>query len=256
MYGQGRGERTRFSDQPSHRDDRSHYGEQDFRDTSYGTPANSGREANLDRGDYGRDANLGTQGWARDGAQGYGRYSGDRDRHPERQYGIRGGAGYGVYDIGGQGAAGYRRLSNNTYDDMDFGTRHWGRGEYEGGDRRRGGHEESFLERVGEAVGKFFGKGPKGYKRSDDRIKEDVNEALYVHHDIDASDIEVQVSDGVLTLSGTVDSRRTKRLVEDVVERISGVKDVINHLRSKQFSNSSETTSEMGYPAPDDTSRH
>lgn len=77
----------------------------------------------------------------------------------------------------------------------------------------------------------FAGRGPKGYRRSDERIQEEVCERLTRHPAIDASDIEVRVAGGEVTLTGQVDSRRTKRLVEDVVDRCSGVVDVANQLR-------------------------
>lgn len=80
-------------------------------------------------------------------------------------------------------------------------------------------------------LGLHAGKGPKGYRRSDERIREDVNEALSAHSEIDASEIEVDVKEGIVTLSGTVDSRQIKRLTEDTVEGISGVTDVKNDLR-------------------------
>ena len=79
-------------------------------------------------------------------------------------------------------------------------------------------------------LGPHSGKGPKGYSRSEERIKEDVCEALLAHTEIDATEIEVEVSKGVVTLSGTVDSRQTKRMVEHEAESISGVIDVKNDL--------------------------
>ena len=78
--------------------------------------------------------------------------------------------------------------------------------------------------------GPFSGVGPKGYQRSDERILEDVCERLTRHGQIDASDIEVHVKDGEVTLSGSVDDRAAKRMAEDVVDDVSGVKDVHNNL--------------------------
>lgn len=49
--------------------------------------------------------------------------------------------------------------------------------------------------------------------------------------DIDASEIEVNVSNGEVTLAGTVRSRHEKRRTEDVTERVTGVRDVHNTLR-------------------------
>jgi osmotically-inducible protein OsmY len=79
--------------------------------------------------------------------------------------------------------------------------------------------------------GPHAGKGPKGYSRSDDRIREDVSEALSQHGDIDASEIEVDVQNGEVTLSGTVSSREAKRAAEETAEGGSGVKDVQNRIR-------------------------
>jgi len=79
--------------------------------------------------------------------------------------------------------------------------------------------------------GQHAGRGPKGYLRSDERIEEDVNEALAQHPEIDASEIEVKVSNGEVTLAGTVTERQFKRMAEDITERCSGVQDVRNEIR-------------------------
>ena len=79
---------------------------------------------------------------------------------------------------------------------------------------------------------RHFGKGPKGYKRSDEKIHDEVCELLTSHYDIDASEIEVEVKEGVVTLGGSVESRRTKRMAEDVVADMNGVQDVRNNLRA------------------------
>lgn len=75
------------------------------------------------------------------------------------------------------------------------------------------------------------GRGPKGYVRSDERIREDVNDRLTYDPDVDASDIEVSVKDCDVTLNGTVASRHEKRRAEDCAESIRGVRDVQNNLR-------------------------
>ena len=63
---------------------------------------------------------------------------------------------------------------------------------------------------------------------------EDAHERLTRHGGVDASNISVSVEDGEITLEGTVDSRRAKRMAEDAVEDISGVRDVHNRLRVQQ----------------------
>lgn len=75
------------------------------------------------------------------------------------------------------------------------------------------------------------GRGPKNYQRSDERIREDVCERLTMDHDVDATDIEVNVREGIVTLEGTVAERRAKRIAEDVAESVRGVRDVQNNLR-------------------------
>ena len=81
--------------------------------------------------------------------------------------------------------------------------------------------------------GSYTGRGPKGYQRSDERIREDICERLTNHPEIDASEIEIQVKSGEVTLTGTVDRREAKRRAEDVAESVSGVKDVHNQLRAQ-----------------------
>jgi hypothetical protein len=80
-------------------------------------------------------------------------------------------------------------------------------------------------------AGSFAGRGPRNYQRSDDRIREDVNERLTADARIDASDIEVRVQNGEVTLSGTVNDGRTRRLAEEIIEDMPGVRDVHNDLR-------------------------
>lgn len=79
--------------------------------------------------------------------------------------------------------------------------------------------------------GPHRGRGPRGYKRSDDRIHEEVCDRLEAHGGVDASDIEVKVEGCEVTLTGTVPDRRTKRLAESVAESVRGVVDVHNQLR-------------------------
>ena len=78
--------------------------------------------------------------------------------------------------------------------------------------------------------GRFFGRGPKGYRRSDERIKEEISDRLMTHPDIDATDIELEVSGGVVTLNGTAEDRHEKRLAELIAEDSLGVEDVENRL--------------------------
>ena len=88
--------------------------------------------------------------------------------------------------------------------------------------------EDRVLERVDQD---HRGRGPKAWRRSDQRIAEDVNDRLTDDPDVDATDVEVRVENGEVTLSGTVDSRLARRRAEDLAEDVRGVGHVQNNLR-------------------------
>lgn len=77
----------------------------------------------------------------------------------------------------------------------------------------------------------FIGRGPKGYRRSDDRIYEEVCETLMRSPDVDASTIGVRVHEGTVLLEGKVEDRHSKRMAEYVIEDLPGVLDVRNEIR-------------------------
>ena len=79
--------------------------------------------------------------------------------------------------------------------------------------------------------GSFAGRGPKAYQRSDTRIREDVCDRLTDAPFLDASDVEVTVTNGEVTLSGTIPNREQKRRSEDLIERVTGVRELHNTLR-------------------------
>lgn len=95
------------------------------------------------------------------------------------------------------------------------------------------------------------GKGPKNYTHRDPRIYEYVNDALTDSHTVDATDIEVYVHDGNVILSGTVDTRSSKREAEYAIEDLPGVRNVENRLhtqtgvrRSMSMENAAESPAE------------
>jgi hypothetical protein len=128
----------------------------------------------------------------------------------------------------------FESLGQNRTQDISF--------ENARNNRFQGQNNSGPIERSGEfyqnSNKNHFGKGPKGYRRSDDRIKEDISEELYRHPWIDASDIEILVEGGTVTLTGTVEDRSTRRLIEDIVEDSSGVANVSNQLFVRSISNS------------------
>lgn len=111
------------------------------------------------------------------------------------------------------------------------------------------GDEGAERRRRMDETGSYYGRGPKGYTRSDERIREDINDRLTDDWLVDASDIEVTVLNGDVTLSGTVDSRQAKRRAEDCAESTSGVRNVQNNLHVQQPSESAPGSSTIATAA-------
>jgi hypothetical protein len=78
------------------------------------------------------------------------------------------------------------------------------------------------------------GKAPRDYRRADDRIRDEIIESIVRQTDIDASDVQVEVTAGEVTLTGTVEDRAAKRELEDVAERVFGVQDVHNNIKVRK----------------------
>lgn len=142
-------------------------------------------------------------------------------------------SGGNYYDAGGSGYGrdlGYaQNYSPNYSPSYSQGYDRW----------QSSGNVQGWQERDDAQVGAFGmqshrGKGPRGYTRSDERIREDVCERLSEHHYIDASAIAVEVKDGVVTLEGSVDDRWQKYQAEDLIDATSGVKDINNRLTVKR----------------------
>lgn len=162
---------------------------------------------------------------------------------PDRGFGRRYGRDYGAPDWRYGGLSGPGLRSYNPRDDYDRGPypydAPYGDGPlYAGGvsyRRARGDFEPPHGEvrpprRPGEQKPNHRGRGPKNYTRSDDRILEDVCDALTDDPEIDAGNIEVTVSGGEVTFTGTVDTREAKRRAEDSADSVTGVRDVHNRL--------------------------
>jgi osmotically-inducible protein OsmY len=79
--------------------------------------------------------------------------------------------------------------------------------------------------------GPYKGVGPRGWRRLDERITDDVVERLGADAEVDATDVDVAVKDGEVVLQGSVDSRAQRRRAEDLAWTCDGVRDVQNRLR-------------------------
>jgi len=235
--------------------------------------------------DYGADRNYNDRGnystqYSRDSGFNRGRYSGNRDE---------GSTGYNDWRTSnyGQGSRDYLNYGSERGTSDRFGN-DYNRSNYEGRNYNRGGGnygggnygsdynrdrdergERGWWDKTSDEVSSWFGdedaerrrerdrqisgqhkgKGPRGYTRSDDRIKEDINDRLSDDVFVDATDIDVTVSQGEVTLTGTVETRSAKRRAEDIAEEVSGVKNVENRLRLASSSKTEPGSSTYGSAA-------
>jgi hypothetical protein len=184
------------------------------------------------------------------GSQAYGTEYGHAHPMPGAMPGY-GGPGYGLQSYGGQGY-GMQGYGGPGYGVQGYGAQGYGPQSFGYGSRGYGsgfGSQGYWPQAYGQPVGQGFGdvadapayvygyvvtytgRGPRGYRRSDDRIRDDINDALTLSPDLDATEIEVIVEDGEVILLGTVDSRQAKRLAEDIAGSASGVQDLQNQIR-------------------------
>lgn len=203
-----------------------------------------------DRGGYGQEA---AYGYGREGQQGRFR---DEDRRRDYGYGREGSeerhgrpTGYGYGRQGDEYRPGpYGQNTGNGFGQRSDQNRDERRGDRDFFDRatdevqswfgdddaerrrrmddRRGNGDSWHL-----GSGEFRGRGPRNYTRSDERVRDDVNDRLSDDAHVDASDIEVTVAEGEVTLGGQVQNRFAKRHAEDIAERVLGVRHVQNNLR-------------------------
>jgi osmotically-inducible protein OsmY len=82
-----------------------------------------------------------------------------------------------------------------------------------------------------QAAGDQRGKGPKVTLRAEARILDDINDRLTDDPHLDATDVEVAVANGEVTLNGRVATKADKRRAEDIAESSRGVIQVRNNLR-------------------------
>ncbi|MCI2807682.1 BON domain-containing protein [Eoetvoesiella caeni] len=202
--------------------------------------------------------------WLDQGGE-YGRYEGrsgnEGDRYDQGGYGGPGGRGYAGGDNYDRGASPQPRRSqqagylleeqftpgedyggyaNRILDEGGYGRRNPQRHAYEPANafRSQGGPQSNL--QAGGNRGFEANRPqehysaprsmPKGYKRSDERIREDVCEQLS-RSGCDVSDVSVDVSDGKVTLQGTVTDRYAKHAIEDCADDCMGVQEVDNRIR-------------------------
>jgi len=66
---------------------------------------------------------------------------------------------------------------------------------------------------------------------TDDYISDSVRQKLAADSLVKGGDLEVQVKDGVVTISGKVHEQKQKDKAERIAKRVSGVKSVVNNIK-------------------------
>lgn len=256
-YGQSRGSYRGgdYGSQGRHMsgDERRGFGDRGYGYDEYGPRG----EGDYSHGDYRGGVGSGDRSWRgmapRRHDHGYDRYASEgfrgdyggqyRGEGDWRRSGVHSGESYG----------GYRESGDHRNFDHSSGAS--SSRSYGGGERGYSQGGRSFWDKAGDEVASWFGdrdaearrrqdehrgRGPKGYSRSDERIREDVNDRLTEDGWLDASNITVEVKDREVTLSGTVSDRGSKRRAEDIAESVSGVEHVQNNLRVHRSENRSD----------------
>jgi hypothetical protein len=159
----------------------------------------------------------GTRGYDDDTDRGY-----DEAAHRGNAYGVPEGLGGAFGTSGGGTYAGGFQVENRTGSP---------RGSFRGPeiDGAGGIGPSAAWER-----GPNAGRGPAGYRRSDERILDDAHDRLERDGWVDATDIELSITDGEVALRGTVETRDMRRRAEEIVDAISGVRHVTNDLRVRR----------------------
>jgi CBS domain-containing protein/osmotically-inducible protein OsmY len=245
---EGFGRQQGRDEQGSERDNRQDQDRFDQGRYEQGREGRFGSEGRMDQGNrgmnqsYGQEGRMdqGNRGWnepfGREGRMDQGNRGWNQPQEYEDRSRSRGSAGEFDRSYGQD-----RSYGNQGYGHSYGQQSHQGFGQG-GQSYQGGGNQQGMSGGYGQTGQTHKGRGPKGYKRSDERIREEVCDRLTEHGDIDASDIEVKVQNGEVTLTGTVPEKRFKHLAEQIVESLSGVQEVNNQLRTKREDTSSFTS--------------
>ena len=169
----------------------------------------------------------------------------DRERWEEGRATGGYGSEYGAWRLGadfgfGPGEADEDRgYAFRRYDQGDMNS-----GRMTGGDGRSYAWDRSAGRASGASRDDYRGRSPKDYRRSDDRIREDICDRLTDDPSLDPSDVTIKVEGGEVILTGFVATRDEKRRAEEEAERVSGVRDVINQIRVNRGDRESRISSQ------------
>lgn len=232
-----------------------------YGNTSYGNTSSGNYNSGMEPDEYNQRSRRNMGGGFNSGYNNYGR---------REDWGRSNAGNYG--NDYGKRSYNYNDRYNMRYSDRDRDgwQRTSGQSMYGGdtsnyGNMNQGGYDRSWWDRTRDEVSSWFGdedserrrerdrrmntggyrgKGPKDYRRSEDRIREDVCDRLTDDDMLDATNIHIEVKGDEVILTGTVNNREQKRRAEDLVESISGVRDIENRIRINRGDESLYNTGE------------
>jgi len=197
------------------------YGQGEFGRSGYGSTGYG--QGGFGRGGYG-ESRYGQGGYGRSGygSSGYGQSGFGQSGYGQGGFG-RSGYGEGRYGQGGYGAYAHGH---------DYGQSGQQSGQYGGG--FYGGYGGQQYPGAMEGRPRTQRHGPKGYQRSDERIRDDICERLMYRDDLDVENVSIEVKEGRVRLDGEVPERRMRHEIEDICDSVLGVQDVENNIRVKR----------------------
>lgn len=202
-----------------------------YNNTGYGAMNSGWDQQRNSRGSYG---NSGNNDWTHRNQQQSGQWGNDYGQQDWNRRNMN--SGYNNQwnnDRPGSGYSGMQHDHNREQDRNRYSNTNRDRNDNDWWDRNRGrtSNMDTDNRESRNDTNTHRGKGPANYRRSEDRIREDICDRLTDDDRVDASGIHIQIESDVVILSGTVNSRDEKRRAEDLVESVSGVRNVENRLR-------------------------
>jgi hypothetical protein len=197
-------------------------------------PGRESREFQPSGHPYGQREPYNARGGSRRSRWG-GPWNDEGSRYSESQYGMRR-SRFEPYGDRYEPQFGEGPFADTSESPGYFGSGNYG----DGGASYTGGFDQRYRTRYPGSLGedtfssggsRRYRTGPKGYTRSDERIREDISERLMLADSIDSSEVSISVKEGKVTLEGTVPTRSMKHSIEDLADYTAGVTDVDNRIR-------------------------
>lgn len=74
-------------------------------------------------------------------------------------------------------------------------------------------------------------RGPEGYRRSDERIREIITDMIQTDPAIDSRDLDIKVHEGRVRLTGYIPDADAEKRISAVIQRVPGIKEIESELK-------------------------